>query len=269
MINWISKTMWMVLVMVLTVAGCELQQVQELTREHEREQVVEVSTSQPPYISQAIEASGGLKVWTNTKKLEFDCVVSFYELDGSFYLTKQHHEIYPRSGLIRVSAQEPQGKLVWEYSPDGMRVIEGTKQPDFLPIGLGAEDFIKAIRDITTAPVRLVENKAELTKDTTSVKIEGRWYYPIRKDRPDQTDSGPYQPEFVFYQNRASSVVDMLLFLGVDGGTTLAARGYNYREVEKGGVVIPAKIELFITDISLVMQHRLVKIDYHQLRRAK
>ncbi len=265
MINWISKTIWLILVMVLAVAGCE----QEQRREQDREQTVHVSASQPPYISQAIEATGGLKAWTKTKKLEFDCIVSFYELDGSFYLTKQHHEIYPKSGLIRVSAQEPEGKLVWEYSHDGMRVIEGTKQADFLPIGLGAEDFVKAIIDITTAPVRLLENKAELIKDTTSVKIEGRWYYPIRQARPEQTDSGSYQPKFVFYQNRANSVVDMLLFLGVDGGTTLAARGYNYQEVEKGGVVVPAKIELFITDVGLVMQHRLVKIDYHRLKAAK
>jgi hypothetical protein len=265
MINWISKTIWLVLVMVLAVAGCEQQQRQE----QERQQSVDVSDSKPPYISQAIAATGGLKAWRKTQKLEFDCVVSFYELDGSFYLTKQHHEIYPGSNLIRVSAREPQGKFIWEFSPNGMKVIEGTKQVDFLPIGLGAEDYVKAILDITTAPVRLLDSKAELIKDTTSVKIEGRWYYPIRQARPDQTDSGPYQPELAFYQNRGNSVVDMLLFLGVDRGTTLAVRGYNYQEVKKGGVVVPAKIEFFIADVGLVMQHRLVKIDYHRLKATK
>lgn len=265
MVNWISNTIWLVLVMVLAVAGCE----QEQTQEQQREQMVDVSTSKPPYISQAIEATGGLEAWTKTRKLEFDCVVSFYELDDSFYLTKQHHEIYPESGVIRVSAQEPQGKLVWEFSPDGMRIIEGPKQPDFLPIGLGAEDFVKAVLDITTAPLRLLESKAELIKDTTSVKIEGRWYYPIRQARPDQTGSEPFRPEFVFYQSRSNSVVDMLWFLGVDRGTTLAVRGYNYQEVEKDGVVVPAKIEFFIADVGLVMQHRLVKIDYHRLKATK
>jgi hypothetical protein len=245
----------------LAVAGCE--------QEQQREQKVDASLSTPPYISQAIEATGGLDAWKKTQKLEFDCIVSFYETDGSFYLTKQHHEIYPWSGLIRVSAQEPQGKFIWEFSPNGMRVIEGTKQGDFLPIGLGAQDFVKAILDITTAPVRLLDSKAQLIKDTTSVKIEGRWYYPIRQARPDQTDSGPYQPKFVFYQNRANSVVDMLLFLGVDRGTALAVRGYNYQEVKKGGIVVPAKIEFFIADVGLVMQHRLVKIDYHRLKATK
>jgi hypothetical protein len=269
MINWISKKIWLVLVMVLAVAGCEQVQRQEQRQEQETEQTVDVSGSKPPYISQAIDATGGLDAWTETQKLEFDCVVSFYEMDGSFYLTKQHHEIYPWSNLIRITAQEPQGKFIWEFSPNGMKVIEGTKQADFLPIGLGAEDFVKAILDITTAPVRLLDSKAELIKDTTSVKIEGRWYYPIRQVRPDQTDSETYQPKFIFYQNRGNSVVDMQLFLGVDSSKTLAVRGYNYQEVKKGGVVVPAKIEFFIADVGLVMQHRLVKIDYHRLKVTK
>ena len=93
MINWISRTIWLVLVMALAVAGCE----QEQRQEQQREQKVDVSASKPPYISQAIEATGGLDAWKKTQKLEFDCIVSFYELDGSFYLTKQHHEIYPWS----------------------------------------------------------------------------------------------------------------------------------------------------------------------------
>ncbi len=261
MMNWISKTIWLTSVTLFAIAGCEQEQKQE--------QKVDVSAPKPPYISQAIEATGGLQPWTKTQRLELDCIVAFYQPDGSYYLTKQHHEIHPWSNLIRISAQEPQGKFIWEFSPDGMSVIEGTEQGDFLPIGLGAEDFAKAILDITTTPVRLLEGQAELIKGTSPVKIEGRWYYPIERVRPDKPDSAPIRHKLVFYQNRNSSLVDMLWFASIDRGTSLAVRGYNYQEVEKGGVFVPAKIEIFMTDVRGVMQHRLAKIDYHQLKATK
>ena len=61
----------------------------------------------------------------------------------------------------------------------------------------------------------------------------------------------------------------MLLFAGTDKGACLAVRGYNYHEVEKGGIWAPAKIEIFMADVRGVMQKRLVKIDYHQLKAVK
>jgi len=49
----------------------------------------------------------------------------------------------------------------------------------------------------------------------------------------------------------------------------LAVRGYDYTVVEKGGVSIPARIEIFRTDARGNLQERLVKIDNHTLKRSK
>lgn len=260
MINRFSKTILLVVVIFFIVAGCEQQQQQQ--------QKEELLPHIPAYIIQAVEKAGGLDAWDRTIKFESDCVVTFYQPDGSFYLTEQHHEIYPWSNLIRISAQEPQGKFIWEFSPGRLRVIKGTKHGGFLPIGLGAEDFAEAILDITSTPVRLLEGKAGFTRGPSPVKVEGRWYYPIERVG-GKTGSEPSWPKHVFYQNSDSSLVDMLWFTGIDRGTFLAVRGYYYQEVEKGGVFVPAKIEVFMTDVRGVMQHRLVKIDYHRLKAAK
>lgn len=250
MMNRIKKTICTFLLTVLIITGCGQKQ-------KKMDIQTQIPSKVPSYITEAIETAGGLDAWTRTKKLEFDCIATFYQPDGSFYLTKQHHEVFPWSNSIRVSAQEPQGKFVWEFSRNGLSIIEGTGQEVFLPVGLDAEDFTKAILDITTTPVRLMDNKAGLTKGTRPVKIEGRWYYPIGHAESDN------QPDIIFYQNRDSSLIDLIWFVSAKRGTPLAVRGYNYQEIKKGAVLIPAKIEIFMTDLQGVIQNRLVTIDYH------
>jgi hypothetical protein len=251
MINQYKNQIRLVLITALLFTGCEQQQKKDISEQEE------VSTQIPYHITPVIETSGGLKTWTETKKLEFDCIATFYQPDGSFYLTKQHHEIYPWSNLIRISAHEPQGKFVWEFSSGRLNTIEETKQEDFLPVGLDAEDFAKAILDITTTPVRLLESKAELTKSKSPIKIEGLWYYPIGQDELDN------RPNIIFYENRDSTLIDMIWFVDAERGTPLAVRGYHYHEIEKSGVFVPAKIEIFMTDNRRIIQNRLVTIDYH------
>ena len=127
------------------------------------------------------------------------------------------------------------------------------------------------ILDITTAPVRFLDKPVVFTRDSRPVKMEGLWYYLIERVNPDKTGIFSYA---VFYQNRNTFLVDMIWFAGVDSSVivseaqpsvaipiSLAVRGYDYREVEKGGVRVPAKIEIFRTDAAGVLQERLVKID--------
>lgn len=250
MMNRIKKTICLFLLMVLIITGCEQQQ-------KEMDIHTQVPSQKPAYITEAIETSGGLDAWTGTKKLEFDCIATFYKPDGSFYLTKQHHEILPWSNSIRISAHEPQGKFVWEFSRNGLSIIEGSSQENFLPIGLDAEDFTKAILDITTTPIRLMDKKEGLAKGPSPVKLEGQWYYPIGHAKTDN------QPDIIFYQNRDSSLINLIWFVSAKKGIPLAVRGYDYQEIKKGGVFIPAKVEIFMTDLQRVIQNRLATIDYH------
>jgi hypothetical protein len=261
MMNWIYRTIWLTSVTLLVITGCE--QKQQLQQQPQK---VDVSAEQPPYISQAVEAAGGQQAWAKTKTLALDCVVTFYQPDGGFYLTEQHHNINPLSNIIRLSAHEPQGKFVWELSPTTFTVIEGTKQADFLPTGLNAEVFAQIIIDITTTPLRLIERKTGLIRSAEPVKIEGQWYYPIGHPISDKPDRQIHLSNLVYYQNRDNSLVDMLLFTGTDKGSYLAARGYNYQEVEKDGILVPAKIEIFLSDAGGIIHKRLVTIDYHRLK---
>ena len=281
MINRFSKTILLALVTVFLVAGCE--------QGYEKEGIAnesEIGTNVvlPGYASRAIEAAGGRRAWMETKKLQLDCVVTFYKSDGSFYLTQQRHEIYPWLDAIRISAQEPQGKFVWQLTPDKFSVLQGAGQIDALPIE--NRYFAEAILDLITAPIRVLDKSFKFIEGTRPVKRQGLWYYPI--ERVPMVSIGIEQDwsKVVFYQNTDSSLVDMLWFvpidtIGVDSSViaseaqpsvaipiSLMVRGYDYRNVKKRGVCIPTKIEIFRTNAMGVLQQRLVEIEYYSLTQA-
>ena len=276
MINWLSNMLcWLVLMVLIAVigivAGCQ-QEYKEEPKAPIDVIVVEPNVVVPNYASRAIEATGGLDAWTKAKKLRLDCVVTFYKSDGSFYLTEQDYEIYPWLNSIRISATEPLGTFVWELSRGGLEGGEAWHTGIGLPVQLCSKHyFTELILDIITAPVRFLDKPVVFTRDSRPVKMEGLWYYLIERVNPDKTGIFSYA---VFYQNRDSSLVDMIWFAGVDSSVivseaqpsvaipiSLAVRGYDYRELEKGGVRVPAKIEIFRTDAAGVLQERLVKID--------
>ena len=272
MINRFSNIMcWLVLAAVFVVIGCEQEHKEDAFRP--RTGLTDPNFVMPEYASRAIEATGGRQAWRNKKKLELDCVVTLYKPDGSFYLTEQHHEIYsvqgpdfqPPLNSVRISALEPQGKVVCQSSPDKFGVIEGDYRLYSLPIGLRARFFAEMILDITATPARLLDKSVEFSRASEVVKMEGLWYHSIKRISCDVGLVRPYSKS-VFYQNRDSSRIDMLWFADVDEGNFFAVRGYDYRKVEKKGVSVPTKIEIFRTDAAGVVRERLVKIDYYLLK---
>ena len=269
-----SVICWLVLVVVFTLEGCEQRYRKDVSA---YEQVVDPNLLVDPnfvvpeYVSRAIEATGGRQAWMRTKKIALDCRVTFYQDDGSFYLTEQCHEIYPWSNSIRISAEEPQGTFVRQLSNGVLRVWKGTEQVDRLPIAGLDHDFAEAMLSVTTAPVRFFDKQTEFAKGTQPVKIEGQWYYPIiRIVRPingEPSVQGRGKTKAVFYQNRDTSVIDLVWFAAKAGAEFESAgimvHGYDYREVKRNGVWLPGKVEIFVTDASGAHRQRLAVIDFH------
>jgi hypothetical protein len=246
----------LVLVVVFVVAGCKQQYELDVLACRPDVNTIVVTDDYTPRV---IGATGGYEAWVEAIKMEFDCVLTFYNLEGSFYLTEQHYEIYPWSNSIRISATEPQGRFVWLLSEGSFTVLEGDERLCDLTAPIESRYFAEAILDITTAPVRLLSKSAEFTELPGPVKTEGLWYYPIERV---SSNTEPHLYKVVFYKNRDSSLIDMIRFAGVKGQKSLVVRGYDYRKVEKGQVLVPTKIEIFRTDAGDVLQERLVKIDF-------
>ena len=114
---------------------------------------------------------------------------------------------------------------------------------DRLPIDVCPRYFAEAILHITTASARFLDKSAHLTKSTEPVKIEGRWHQPIELSVTEKPDIEPYMTKIMFYQDKDTSLTDMIWFATNDG-QFFAVRGYDYHEVDYEGIRIPDKIEI-------------------------
>jgi hypothetical protein len=268
--NLISKTICLVLVAVFVLTGCE-QKHKEEADVMALAQNVEVISAPTDDAVRALEATGGLNSWKKTATLQLECVVTFYQPDGGFYLTEQHYQVHPWLNSIRISADEPQGTFVWQWSEGKFDVLQGAGQVDALPKDVPSCCFAEVILDIITAPVRFMDGSVEFSERSEPVRMQGRWYYPV--NRQEKVFTGRIS-EAIFYQDRDSSLVDMIRLACT--GTGLARdrivqyiRGYDYEKVEKTGPLVPARIEIFEADARDRSQNRLVKIDCHAVKRTQ
>ncbi len=292
------------LVALLTVAGCgPPQQGDPLAQKPSNENDSISNKSLDKYILNAVSVAGGNEAWADATKIEFECVVTFYKNDNSLYLTEHFYEIYPWSDAIRLSVVEPSGKFVWLLSGDNFK-IEMTETMRKIPGQMESITLVKelmyAVRDLTIAPVKLYRYSSEFVREDTALKIKGAWYYPVEYLYPAESEMEPVKPHWfkavffgakpknppkpywskaVLYQNRQTSLVEMLRFVPPfeksmeldeqESRRAIAVRGYDYRETEgpkepgivKDAVLIPTKIEMFESKSQDIIAQRIVKLD--------
>jgi len=287
MIKQPFSSICMLIAAVFIVAGCAQQRKKNadvLDRGPDFEKLVVPGD----YADAAIKATGGLQHWAKIQKVQLDCVVTFYPPDSSFYLTEHRFYIYPWSNSIEVTGREPLGAIAWQLSDEQFRLLPGDERADISWMGVSCRDYAEVILKITTAPVQFLQAGATFVRGPAPVKMDGLWYDPIerlalplgagatpgasagikRRDREGAVVK-PYWSKVVYYQNRDTSLVDLLWLADVDQGKFLAVRGYDYKpvpsqaegDVQKNGVLLPTKIEIFRTDARAVSRERLVKID--------
>jgi len=267
----------LVVAVIFIVAGCDQQRKKDadvLDRGPDFEKLIVPGD----YADAAIKTTGGLQNWAKATKLQLDCVVTFYQPDGSFYLTEHRFYIYPWSNSIEVFAKEPLGAIAWQLSDGQFRALPGDESRQFGNISamaVSCRDYAEAVLRITTAPVRFLQVGAVFVRGPAPIKMEGLWYFPIEsaaapaqsRDRqgavgaPASGEPKPYWSKVVYYQNRDNSSVDLLWLADIKQNKFLAVRGYDYKDVKKTGVLLPTKIEIFRTDARAVSRERLVKID--------
>ncbi len=229
----------------------------------------EVLSVPAEYVSAMLEASGGLSAWMQHKKLQAGGVVKLYRPDGSFYLTEHALVVYPWSAAIRISADEPRGKFVWQMLDGRYEVLEGEAPLDISPLAGSYQAYTSAVLQIVTAPIRLLEESTELHREPTPERINGQWYQRItatfgpRKGRGGQGAAlaDPYWTDGLYFLNRGAGLVDMIWLGNTVTQEYIMVRGYDYNPGEDGALRVPSKVEIFRAGADGVAQERLAQLD--------
>jgi len=227
-----------------------------------------------PWITTALDATGGLAAWMQSKRIDFDTVVTAYREDGSFYLTEHHFSVCPWSGALQVSAREPGSEFTCRIVDGQYNLLAGDSKTDVCPLSAGYRDYAEAVLQIATTPVRMLRDNAVLLHRPAPVMLAGQWYTPIEAkygvEKPAGEESKPKEApepcwkEGTYFQNQATSLVDTIWLGDSARQKFLIVRGYDYSRAARNGVLIPTKIEICRSDPDANVGGRVAMIDLKQ-----
>jgi len=260
MSNWLSNMIWVAIAGVIVVGGCAVES-EEGTDLLAVGPELEKLTTSSEQAGVAITSAGGLDAWAKAKQIQLACVTTFYQEDGSYYLTEQLYKVFPWSNAIRISGREPRGEYAWEFQEGRLSILQGESQYDGLLVGVDNGCIADGILSVITAPIRLLDEAVDSKWSSQMVKLEGQWYRSIKRVPKAGVDGAENLREAGFYQKRSSGRVDMVLVRCGGPEGVLIVRGHDYTLLGQGGVMIPSKIEAFKADPSGRVRHRIIQVD--------
>ncbi len=215
------------------------------------------------FVSAALDATGGLAAWEHCKKIELHAAVAACERSGCYYLTEHDFALFPWSDSVQVTAHEPRANLTWQVVHGRYQASRADPNADVSPLRGLSREYAEAVLQITTAPVRMLEDRLLLGPRPATVQIAGQWYLPIDAQFKEQI-AEPYWTQGIYFQTADRSLVDMIWLGNPRTHKFLVARGYDYAPATADGVLIPTKIEVFQSDADANIGPRFALVDLKQ-----
>ena len=211
----------------------------------------------PQFTSAAIDKAGGLEAWGRVREIQLGCIVTFYDKNAGYYLTGQKYDIFPWSNSIVISGKEGTADYEWQLLQSKFEVLEGPGQISNFKDQIENSCFAELILNLITAPARFLDKSVIYSRDANPINIKGQWCYPIsRRLKAD----GKATVSLVYYQNRDTSLVDMILLTCSNNAAFLVC-GYDYVPIEEGEVSVPSRIEIYTANSDGSAQRQLFRID--------
>lgn len=183
-----------------------------------------------------------------------DCEVTYFGDQGRPYYSHQRHTICPDRERIVISASEPQGDFQCELSAGQFRVQNSPEALTASTMRFCDEPLLQVI--LTCFLANASYGDIPSGSGVEPVKIDGQWYQVI--DWPTRQKGG--RP--VAYRNIDTGIIDRVRVDDSETGQYLLATGYNRRQIEAVGRVIPTKIDVFTVDKAHSSLNRILQLSY-------
>jgi hypothetical protein len=258
--NYRCMTIVCTLILFIVLTGCGKSDKQE-SLGLAVDPLAETVAIPSEYATEALDKTGGLVEWGKVNQIQLKCIVTFFNKDAGYYLTEQSHKIYPWSNSIVITGKESKENYSWQLSNGKFDILKGSEQLANFENQIDSGCFASAILDLMIAPVRLIDKSFVYTRDSTEVNIQGQRCYPITVSRPENTKLLESVYNTVYYQNRVSSMVDMVLLTSRSNNSSFLACGYDYKEIKNGGISIPYRIDIHLAGKDGASLRQLFRID--------
>jgi len=193
------------------------------------------------------------------KAITARCIVTFYDTDGSRYISQQTHQICPETETIVISASEPQGQYAWKLAGDSFGPLGNSADPKKLDRQICDHLTAKTILTSILAGSGLITLQQDESQ-TQPIKIEGQWYTPS-----EPASQKPSRTKLKIYINTTTATVDRIHLEDTETSITLTAHSYNYRWLEGVAKNIPTKIDVFSTNNADTPDRQILEIKYYMI----
>lgn len=171
------------------------------------------------------------------------CVVSYFNADGSYYLTEQQHQFCNEPQKLKIWTQEPAGTFEWQLTGDALTAIEGGNKLQELERTLVDRNIARVILTSMLAGSGLGIDLS--TVQSEAVKIDGKWCEMF-----DLGSTGNGWASERIYRSKETSQVEMVELKDTENNITVRARCYNYSYSDKLNRDVPKKIDILTGNLA-------------------
>ncbi|MCK5000094.1 MAG: hypothetical protein KAS23_11175 [Anaerohalosphaera sp.] len=189
----------------------------------------------------------------NSGGIKGKCVVTYFDADGSVYLTEQQHSFCGSSSEMMISCGEPEGDIVWKLAGTNFSTIAGAD--------VKTE---KTLCDKRIARVLMLGMLAgsdmlggEVAEAADAVKIAGVWYEPTAVASYDGVQE-------TAYRNVSTKRIDMVELVDESDQSRYTTYCYNYKFLKDINKTTPTKLEVSVKNRGQKRQ-RLLQVEYSKL----
>jgi len=190
-----------------------------------------------------------------------DCIVHYYKTNASPYITWQQHGYNPSDGFFQAVSTEPTGTVQCLLLKDDYD-SSGLKQQILsdLPSSFWSKNLAVAVFYSFCAGGGLLETESMVS--TENIKIEGRWYKPLKPQWPSGV-------ELTLLQSLDTKQIELIRLEDTQAGLAWLVRSYNLRYSKELSERLPRMIDVFDIRDGVASKKLMIRFDYKDIQKVE